>query len=75
MKYKKIFICGPSGVGKTTLAKFIAAKYNIPFVSTSGKLLWRDYGITSHKDLLDKSLKDPTFAVNYQFDLLKQRRE
>lgn len=32
---KRIMFVGPSGIGKTTLAKFIETKYGIPFISDS----------------------------------------
>lgn len=32
---KRIMFVGPSGIGKTTLAKFIEIKYGIPFISGS----------------------------------------
>ncbi len=32
---KRIMFVGPSGIGKTTLAKFIETKYGIPFISGS----------------------------------------
>lgn len=70
----KIFICGPSGVGKTTLAVEIAKKYNIPFISTSGKSLWEKHGIKSHEELIRKTTADPMgFGLSYQIDLLVQR--
>lgn len=74
MEEKKIYICGPSGVGKTTLAKAISEKYNIPFVSTSGKSLWAMFNINSHKELIDRTAADPMgFGMNYQIALLEQR--
>lgn len=72
---KKIFISGPSGSGKTTLAKYIAARYRIPFVDGSSKVLWKRYGIESHADLITKCSNDPEMAIKFQFELLDYRME
>jgi len=75
MKNKKIFICGPSGTGKTTLAKWISATYRIPFISTSGKALWGDFDIHSHAELINLCNKDKAFAEEYQWHLLRYRNK
>jgi len=36
----KIFLSGCSGTGKTTLANYISARFNIPFIEGSSKPLW-----------------------------------
>tara|TARA_R110002020_G_scaffold131482_1_gene293952 strand:+ start:13996 stop:14577 length:582 start_codon:yes stop_codon:yes gene_type:complete len=72
----RIFICGPSGVGKTTLANRISKVLDIPFISTSGKALWKTYNILSHKHLIEKTLDDPLgFGFDYQMELLLLRKE
>lgn len=49
---KRIMFVGPSGIGKTTLAKYVAKKYDIPFISGSmSDLLPATKGI-SHNELL-----------------------
>lgn len=48
----KICIIGPSGTGKTTLAEYIAARYRIPFITGSSRLLSIGYGVESHADLI-----------------------
>lgn len=75
MKPVRIFISGVSGTGKTKLAKHIESKYGIPFISTSGKALWREFNIRSHQDLILQSIKDPEFALRYQERLLAYREE
>lgn len=69
----KIFISGPSGIGKTTMANFLAKEYNIPFIQGSSKVLWDKYGINSHKELIQKTNTDPDFGVNFQLELLEYR--
>ena len=59
MENKRIFICGPSGTGKTTLGEWISQTYRIPFITTSSKPLWEKHGIKSHLDLLNKGASNP----------------
>lgn len=73
MKKPRIEISGPSGVGKTTLAKEIAKMYDIPFISTSGKSLWPKYNIVNHEHLIDICNKDIGFSIRYQDELLDLR--
>ena len=63
----KIFLSGPSGIGKTTMAKHIAKLYGIKFVEGSSKVLWGDFGIKSHLDLIQKCDKD---TIIYSKNLL-----
>lgn len=69
----KIFITGTSGIGKTTLAEYIAKKRNIPFINGSSTVLWKDYGISSHKELLEMGIREPERGLQFQIDLLKYR--
>lgn len=71
----KIFISGPSGIGKTTMATHLAKEYNIPFIQGSSKVLWEKHGINSHKELIQKTNTDPDFGVNFQFELLEYRNK
>ena len=70
---KRIFITGPSGMGKTTLAEHIAETYNIPFISTSAKLVWPQYGFNSHQDCHRISALNPQKGLDYQLDILNSR--
>jgi deoxyadenosine/deoxycytidine kinase len=72
-KINRIAITGASGVGKTTLAKYISEKYNIPFISSSASELWPIYGFNSHKEALLKCLADPVLGFRYQENILSNR--
>jgi len=74
LKYKRIFISGASGVGKTTLAKEISKVFNVPFISTSAKKLWPRYGFIDHRDAIRKSISDKQTCIKYQWDVLYDRR-
>ena len=71
----KIIISGHSGIGKTTLAREISSQYNIPFVTTSSKMLWEKEGITSQEDIIKKSNIDPQWGIDFQCKLLQYRAE
>jgi len=68
----KVFILGPAGIGKTTLAEFISKRYRMPFVQGSSKVLWEKYDVSSHKDLLELPVGN---ALQFQYDLLDIREE
>lgn len=68
-----VFLSGPSGIGKTTMAEKLAQEYKIPFLVGSAKVLWEKYGIESHLDLIEKSDRDPQFALSFQYALLEYR--
>jgi len=70
---KKIMICGASGTGKTTLAHHISEEYGIPFIDTSAKKLWPEFGFKNHMDVRTKSLLDTKLGIQYQFEVLIQR--
>lgn len=70
---KRIMICGASGTGKTALAKHISELYELPFVSTSAKKLWKDFGFVSHKDVRIKSFSDSKLGMEYQTEILLER--
>lgn len=69
----KIYLSGPSGTGKTTLAVELAKRLHLPYITTSGSVLWKKYGITKHSDILKLSQEKPSVGFQYQFDLLKHR--
>lgn len=70
---KKIFITGPSGMGKTTLAKYIEDRFHIPHISTSASKLWPKYGFKNHERAHQMSAIDPLKGLDYQFDILNER--
>lgn len=49
---KRIMFVGPSGIGKTTLAKAVAEKYDIPFISGSMSDLLPATKDISHNEIL-----------------------
>lgn len=48
----RINLTGPSGMGKTTLAKWISEEYNIPFISGSYSDLIPETAKMPHKDMI-----------------------
>lgn len=72
---KRILITGPSGTGKTTLAKKISEDYGLPFVKLSAMdVTCKCHGIKNHQDLIDFSEKDPIKGAQIQMELLSQRQ-
>ena len=75
MKPIRIALCGASGVGKSTLSERLSHELNVPFVSSSAKKLWNKHNISSHKELIDKTLSDPQWGYDFQVELLDMRAE
>lgn len=73
MNKKRIMICGTSGTGKTTLANHISELYELPFISTSAKAVWRDFGFKSHAGAHTRSVLDKGIGMEYQMSILEQR--
>ena len=80
----KIALCGPSGVGKTTLAKYIAEEFNIEYVPGSASLIMDDetrdelrqrfhYIPAGHKNVINFSSSNPSFGIAFQEKLLECR--
>jgi len=74
-KTPKVFICGPSGTGKTTLAKELSKAIDIPFVESSASTVWPQFGFTSHADVLMKISNNPELGFDYQMAILDNRIE
>lgn len=53
----RINITGPSGMGKTTLAKWISETYQIPFISGSYSDLVPETAKMPHKDMISQDAK------------------
>ena len=72
--YPKILITGPSGVGKTTLAKWISEEWQIPFKSVSMiRDLAKSYGFKTHHELRKLAIDNPVLHYMLQLELLKRR--
>ena len=68
----KINLVGPSGMGKTTLAKWISDKYNIPFVSGSYSDLVPSTAKTSQGDMVNAPVEE---ILRDDYKLLNLRKK
>lgn len=70
----RILITGPSGMGKTTLAKWLAEEYKIPFTSVS---MIRDIckcsDVRNHQDIIEVGKNNPTAHLMLQWELIVER--
>lgn len=69
---KRIMFVGPSGIGKTTLAKFIETKYGIPFISGSMSDLMPDTKEMHHAEFLHQKCGE---LINKDYQLLNLRNK
>lgn len=69
---KRIMFVGPSGIGKTTLAKFIETKYGIPFISGSMSDLMPDTKEMHHAEFLHQECGK---LINKDYQLLNLRNK
>jgi adenylate kinase family enzyme len=69
---KRIMFVGPSGIGKTTLARFIEAKYGIPFLSGSMSDLMPDTKEMHHAEFLHQKCGE---LINKDYQLLNLRNK
>jgi len=69
-----ILITGPSGMGKTTLAKWVAEHYHIPFINHSiMDFIPVEENIKTHKEWIQLSKTKPDLALQCQLNLLMGR--
>jgi len=47
----KIGVCGAHGSGKTTLAKLLFEKFELPFLADTMRQMWRDFGVEDFEKL------------------------
>lgn len=69
----KIMICGPSGIGKTTLSDFISNKFNIEYISGSISDLIPDTKKIKHQDMLSRP-SETLLKEDYQLINLRNKR-
>lgn len=74
MKQLRIAMAGPSGVGKSTLAEWIAKEYSIPFITTSTKPLWDKHNINTHSELITRTMLNPQWGLDFQYEVLEYRQ-
>ena len=74
MRNLKIAMAGPSGTGKTTLAEWIANEFKLPFITSSTKPLWEKHNIQSHKELITRTMLNPQWGLDFQYEVLEFRQ-
>lgn len=72
MENRRIMFVGPSGIGKTTSAKYISEVYDIPFLSGSVSDLLPETKTISHKDMLNR---DPKLLVLEDYKIIQLRHK
>jgi adenylate kinase family enzyme len=81
---RKICFAGPSGIGKTTLCKYLDEKIEEPWKSTSAgdilnkqekEVLRKEFGYSAqgHKNVINLSSKEPDFGKVFQNMVLRAR--
>lgn len=65
-------MAGPSGIGKTTLAKILSEDLNIPFLSGSYSELVPSTKDVKHEDMIKKNTQD---ILQEDIDLFRKRRD
>jgi len=82
----KIAFSGPSGLGKSTLCKYVSEEFQIPWLSTSaGDILSKKdkdklketygYSGSGHKNVINLSSVSPSFGLDFQWAVLEARKE
>jgi ABC-type dipeptide/oligopeptide/nickel transport system ATPase subunit len=72
---RNICIVGPSGTGKTTLAKYISSRYRIDYITGSSRGLSKEFNINSHQDMIKLCANDPMGALDLYMGILNYREE
>jgi len=69
-RFNRIHIAGPSGTGKTTLAKLLSGGLQIPYITTSAKVIWPKYDIIKHSESFELPISR---FITYQGDINDRR--
>lgn len=72
-KYKRVALIGASGVGKTTLAKYLSTEFELPYLNTSSSDLWEQFGFFSHEDVQMAVYENPQKLYKLQEKILEIR--
>lgn len=72
---KNICIIGPSGTGKTTIAKYIASRYRMEYITGSSRELSGRFDINSHQDIIKLCANDPDKAISFYKSILSHRED
>lgn len=70
--YKRIMFAGPSGIGKTTLAKWIESEYGLQFISGSVSDLLPETQKLSHSEMLSRD-SETLFQEDFQIMNLRNK--
>ena len=70
----KVLITGPSGMGKTTLAKYLAERFNVPFINVGMvSNICKCHGLKTHKEVIEYSKENPNMGGQLQIELMASR--
>jgi len=75
MRPLRIGLSGPGGVGKTSVAKAMDTLDDYSRINTSGRIIYTEFDVRNHAEVIDKSMRDVEFAQDFQYRMLSVRNE